>query len=63
MLVAVDHPSLHGRLLRLELHAILIVHGHQLLTIHPLQGFPAKLKHGTFYIPGVCSRVTWHWLT
>ena len=48
MLVAVDHRSLHGRLLRLELQAILIVHDHQLLTIHRQQGFPAKLKQGTF---------------
>jgi hypothetical protein len=39
----------------LELHAILIVHDHQPLTIHRLQGFPAKLKHGTFtYL--VCAR-------
>ncbi len=42
-------------LLRLELHAILIVHDHQLLAIHRLQGFPAKLKHGTLaYL--VCAR-------
>jgi len=55
MLVAVDHWSLHCRLLRLELHSILIVHNHQPLAIHRLQGFPAKLKHGTFtYL--VCSR-------
>ena len=41
---------------RLELHPILIVHDHELLAVYRLQGFPAKLKHGTFaYLVCACG--------